>query len=329
MSHYSAIYGLRINLSHRVPGLSFSNLHSTAPDIQVDFGVMPPWLAGEQATRKLWFVRPNDRPGADPRLIVWRLGDYFHLRYADGTEFVVDNGGTRVWADWPTDTLTLEDTATYLLGPVMGFVLLLRGCISLHACAVAVEDRAIALVGPAGSGKSTTAAAFAEQGYPILAEDVVTLKDRGAEFLVQPGYPSIRLWPSSVAALYGAAASLPRLTPTWDKCYLDLTQEKYEFQQQPLPLSAIYLLDERADDPAPAVCELAPTERLMSLVANTYATYLMDKTMRAREFAFLNRVVETVPIRRVIPHSDPARIGDLCQTIIESFRCIASHPTER
>lgn len=329
MSYYSAIYGLQINLSHRVPGLSFFKLPSSAPDIQVEFGAMPSWLVDEQATRKLWFVRPNDQSGADPRLIVWRLGDYFHLRYADGTQFVVDNAGTRVWATWPTDTLTLEDTATYLLGPVMGFVLLLRGFISLHACAVAVADRAIAIVGPAGSGKSTTAAAFAERGYPILAEDVVTLKDRGVEFLVQPGYPSIRLWPSSVAALYGTAATLPRLTPTWDKCYLDLTQEKYEFQQQPLPLGAIYLLSERTDDPAPAVCELAPTERLMSLVANTYATYLMDKTMRAREFSVLKRVVETVPIRKVTPHSDPARIGGLCQTIIEDFKCITSQPTER
>jgi ABC-type cobalamin/Fe3+-siderophores transport system ATPase subunit len=208
-------------------------------------------------------------------------------------------------------------------------VLLLRGCISLHACAVAVDDRAIALVGPAGSGKSTTAAAFAERGYAILAEDVVTLQDRGDEFLVQPGYPSIRLWPSSVEALYGTAASLPRLTPTWDKRYLDLTQEKYEFQQQPLPLAAIYLLGERQDDRAPAVNEIASTEQLMSLVANTYATYLMDKTMRAREFVILGRVRKSVPIKRVTPHSDPARIGELCQTIIEDFGCIASQPMER
>lgn len=329
MSFHSAIYGLRINLSHRVPGLSFSNLHSPSADIQVDFGALPSWLGAEQATKQVWFVRPNEQPGVDPRLIVWRLRDYFHLRYADGTQFVVDKAGTRVWATWPTDTLTLEDTATYLLGPVMGFVLLLRGCISLHACAVAVDDRAIALVGPAGSGKSTTAAAFAERGYAILAEDVVTLADRGAEFLVQPGYPSIRLWPSSVEALYGTAATLPRLTPTWDKRYLDLTQEQYEFQQQPLPLAAIYLLGERQDDRAPVVREVVSTERLISLVGNTYATYLMDKTMRAREFEILNRVLKSVPIKRVTPHSDPARIGELCQTIVEDFRCITSHRMER
>jgi len=291
---------------------------------------MPAWFEREPLTRELRYVRPDDaEPAAKPRLTVWSVGDHYHLKYKDGTEFLVDNGGTHVWVTWPTDTLTLEDTATYLLGPVMGFVLLLRGFVSLHACALAVDDQAIAIVGPAGSGKSTTAAAFAGQGYAILAEDVVTLRERGEEFMVQPGYPSIRLWPSSVEALYGSAATLPRLTPTWDKRYLDLTQTQYEFQKQPLPLTAIYLLAERTGRPAPFVREMAAREALLSLIANTYATYLMDRQMRAREFELLNRVLSRVPIRRVTPYSDPAEIDELCRTIVEDFRCITSPAMER
>jgi hypothetical protein len=329
VSYQSAIYGLRIHLNQRVPGLSFSNSQSGPADVHIEFGFMPSWFESRPLARELRFVRPNGDSPAKPRLVVWSVGDHYHLQYADGTEFLVDQGGTRVWATWPPETLTLEDTATYLLGPIMGFVLLLRGGVSLHACAVAVEDHAIAIVGPAGSGKSTSAAAFADRGYRILAEDVVTLQDRGTEFLAQPAYPSIRLWPSSVEALYGAAATLPRLTPTWDKRYLDLTQEKYEFQQHPLPLAAIYLLAEREDEPAPFVSELAASEQLISLIGNTYATYLMDRKMRAREFELLNRLIDAVPVRRVTPHADPARIGDLCRTIVEDFRCITCQPTER
>jgi hypothetical protein len=62
----------------------------------------------------------------------------------------------------------------------------------------------------------------------------------------------------------------------------------------------------------------------MSLIANTYATYLMDKRMRAREFELLQRVLNSVPVKRVTPHSNPARIGGLCQTILESFALINS-----
>ena len=317
VSYYSAIYGLQLHLNQGVPGLLLSTQQSQPVDVQVHFGSMPSGLPEE---RTLWYLNPEPGPGGKPRLTVWSLPGYYHLQYADGTQFLIDNSGTQIWAVWPNETLTLEDTATYLLGPIMGFVLLLRGFISLHACAVVVNDRAVAIVGPAGSGKSTTAAAFAEAGYRVLAEDVVTLRDHDDTFLVQPAYPSIRLWPASVEALYGPAATLPKLTPTWDKCYLDLTQDKYEFQQHPLPLAAIYVLAERRDDTgAPFVSDLAPAEALMALIANTYATYLMDKQMRVREFELLPRLLNSISIRRVTPHSDPAFIGELCRTILEDF----------
>jgi hypothetical protein len=90
-----------------------------------------------------------------------------------------------------------------------------------------------------------------------------------------------------------------------------------------LPLAAIYLLAERQDDPlAPFVGPLSRAGGLMSLVANTYATKLMDKQMRACEFELLNRVLNHVPLRRVVPHSDPARIPELCDSILDDFESI-------
>ena len=243
-------------------------------------------------------------------------GKYFRYSYADQTEFLVDDAGTEIWAKL-TDPLTIEDTATYLLGPVMGFVMLLRGIVCLHASAIAVGDKAIALLGPAGSGKSTTAAAFSDRGYRVLAEDVVTLDERGRNFLVRPGYPCIRLWPASVKALYGSETHLPKLTPNWDKCYLDLREQ---FHAEPLPLAAIYHLGERRHDAgAPFVETLDRSEGLLSLIANTYATKLMDKQMRAREFELLTRVMNNVSLRRITPHADPVRIPELCDTILNDF----------
>jgi hypothetical protein len=254
-----------------------------------------------------------------PALRVFRLlgGKYYRFDYADQTQFVVDQSGSELWAEWASP-LTLEDTATYLLGPVFGFVMLLRGIVCLHASAIAIGSEAIALLGPTGSGKSTTAAAFAERGYSILAEDVVTLDDRHNQFLVRPGYPCIRLWPSAVKALYGSETHLPRLTPNWDKCYLNLTER---FHRESLPLAAIYLFGERHHDPAaPFIETIDRSERLLALVANTYATKLMDKQMRAREFELLTRVVVNVPLKRVTPNADPTRISQLCEVILDDFK---------
>jgi hypothetical protein len=299
----------------------------------VSFGALPSWLheVSVDQIETSYLTQYKDECGI-PALRVFRVleGKYYRFCYADQTEFVVDRNGSEIWASW-IEPLTLEDTSTYLLGPVMGFIMLLRGVVCLHASAVAIGDNAIALLGPAGAGKSTTAAAFSDRGYGILAEDVTTLDDCEDHFLVRPAYPCIRLWPSSVKALYGMETHLPRLTPNWDKRYLDLTERPEQFQQKPLPLAAIYQLVERCEDQrAPFVEPLDRAAGLMSLVANTYATKLMDKEMRAREFELLTRVLNNVPLRRVTPHTDPARIPELCDSIVTDFELIEeSFPQRR
>ena len=323
MPYRCSLYGLGVVANRPIPGVPPSTLASE--DICITFGPLPAWLNDVTASQvETSYVAEYKSECGEPALRVFRVldGKYYRFYYADQTEFLIDRTGKEVWAHW-SPPLTLEDTATYLLGPVMGFVMLLRGVVCLHASAIAVGDKAIGLLGPAGSGKSTTAAAFSHRGYSVLAEDVVTLDDRGDHFLVRPGYPCIRLWPASVKALYGSESHLPKLTPNWDKCYLDL---KERFHAAPLPLAAIYHLAERRQETsAPFVETLDRSEGLLSLIANTYATKLMDKQMRAREFELLTRVLGNVPLRRVTPHADPARIPALCDQILNDFtdRCTA------
>ena len=77
----------------------------------------------------------------DPTFLVREIGGgaFYFLSYGDGTEFVVDAKGERVWGNCPLP-LTIEDLATYLLGPVMGFVLRRRETTPLHASAVCLGD---------------------------------------------------------------------------------------------------------------------------------------------------------------------------------------------
>ncbi len=323
MSHRCSIYGLGISSNRSIPGVPSSPIESI--DVNIHFGSVPAWVHGlESAQSQLSYTAEYTDNSGQPVLRVFRLldGKYHHFRYADNTEFVVDHTGCEIWAAW-SPPLTIEDTATYLLGPIMGFVMLLRGIVCLHASAVVAGSEAVALVGPAGSGKSTTAAAFSNKGFSILADDVVTLDDRTGDFLVRPAYPCIRLWPASVKTLYGNESHLPLLTPNWDKRYLDLTSQ---FPSQPVPLSAIYLFGERLDESAaPFVQPLDRTEALLSLIANTYTSYLIDKSMQARQFDLLTRVLTNVPVRRVTPHADARRIQQLCDCILDDFASLKPH----
>jgi hypothetical protein len=325
MSYRCSIYNLGIIANRTIPGVPSSSIDSI--DLRISFGEFPAWLSEfDHSKSQLSYTSEYTDNSGEPLLRVYRLpdGKYHHFRYADQTEFLVDNAGTEIWSCWQ-EPLTIEDAATYLLGPVLGFVLLLRGVVCLHASAVVVGSEAIALIGPAGSGKSTTAAAFSSRGFTILADDVVTLDDRSDQFLVRPSYPCIRLWPASVKALYGSESHLPRLTPNWDKRYLDLTNIPDQFERKPLPLSAIYILGERSNEAAaPFVAPLDRTNALLSLIANTYTNYLMDKNMQALQFDLLSRVLANVPVRKVTPHADAGRLPELCDCIFSDFASLRS-----
>lgn len=322
MSLFHVLYGLQIEANLPVPGLPVQR-ESDSIDVRI-------WLkeAAEPAPvfaaspREMLYTSPNSGVNDETNLRVGMLagGDYFGFFYSDGARFAVERQGREIWADWP-ENYTLEDACTYLIGPVIAFVLRLQGVICLHASAIAAGGQAIALVGAPGAGKSTTAAAFARLGYPVLSDDVAVLDEQGGRFFIRPGYPRINLWPDSVRALFGAEDALPRITPTWGKRYLALDQNRYPFQAQPLPLGGIYIFGEReAALNVPVVEELTGSEAFATLVANTYVNYLLDAEMRAREFSVLGRLMAGVPVRRVRPTADPSKISALCETIAADAR---------
>ena len=252
------------------------------------------------------------------RIMTVALGEFTRLAYEDGTEFWLDRKREHVWATWP-DTASLENTTAYLLGPVLGLLLRLRGVTCLHASAVAIEDRSVAFVGAPGAGKSTTAAAFARQGFGVLSDDIVALAETAGDFQVLPGCPYLRLWPESVKMFHDAPEALPRIIPDGEKRRFVLGNERTRFQSGPLQLGAIYFLGERRPDPAPYVETIRAQAALLSLVADTYGNKILDRDLRAQEFGVLSRLVEKVSIRRVFPHNDSSRIGDLCRIIREDF----------
>src|SRR5439155_13429214 len=133
-------------------------------------------------------------------------------------------------------------------------------------------------IGREGAGKSTTAAAFAERGYPVLSDDIVPLTEIGGTWHAHPAYPRLRLWPASVDLLADLSPAFPRLPADWGahRYHVDFARHGYDFAQAPLPLGAIYLLGDRADDSlAPCIDALSPREALMTLVSNTFAARIL------------------------------------------------------
>ncbi len=316
-----SLFGLLLHSNLHLPGVAPAIPLPNSPDVELHLGVSP-YAHGKFLPdgEELRYVSRYSNETGDPEMRVWGVakGALLRIAYFDGTQFWLDRKRENLWATWPAAS-SLEHALTYLLGPVLGIVLRLRGVTCLHASAVAFGGYSVAFVGSAGAGKSTTAAALARQGYGVLSDDIVALIEREGTQYALPAYPHLCLWPDSVKMLYGSSEALPRFVPDWEKRRLALGNEGARFEPRSLPLGAIYILGDRRPDPAPFVEKMGPQARLISLVAETYASNLLDRGLRAREFALLGRLVKTVPVRQIHANHDELRVEELCRAIRKDF----------
>jgi len=324
--NYTA-YGLLLTSNQPIPGLtlagSSTSIHS--PDVQIKLGALPTQYFSNSA-RTLRYASSYPGETGEPALQIWDVadGEFLHVLYSDGVEFWLDRGLTTLWAHWPTGS-SLKETQSYLVGPILGLLLRLRGVVCLHGSAVSINNCGVVFVGAEGAGKSTTAAAFATQGYPVLSDDIVGLTERGPEFQILPAYPRINLWPDSVKLLFGSPDALPIITTGWKKRYLEIGEaEGTTFEERPLPLGAIYVLGEAVGVSGDRVEIISQKTALMMLVENTYATNFLDAKQRAKEFEVLSRLVTTVPVRKINRGRETAGVEELCAAIQRNFASIGS-----
>jgi hypothetical protein len=318
-THKYIAYGIALSSNVRIIGLPPANSTKVA-DLKVTFGALPAISCSDDQIR-LRYASSYLAEGGEPGLRIWDVDDgaFLRITYIDGTEFWLDRQLARVWAHWP-EKCSLEDTLSYFLGPVLGLVLRLRGIVCLHASAVSIGDRCAVFVGSEGSGKSTTAAAFAREGFAVASDDIVGLVGHGDEFEVLPAYPRVNLWPNSVKLLYGSPEALPLLSPGWDKRGLALGEVGGpRFEDRQLPLGAVYIFGDISAQPTTHIEAISKKTALLMLVGNTYAASFLDANQRAEEFAVLGHLVAAVPVRRLNPRRNGMGVNALCELIRQDF----------
>jgi hypothetical protein len=232
------------------------------------------------------------------------------LEYADRSgalEFGIDHGGRYICADWADGSriTSIDDVAALLLGPVLGGLLRLRGAVSLHGCVVEVGSGAVALLGGAGAGKSTIAAALARSGHAVLSDDVVALGEPAeGDWVAHPGYPRLRVLPATIRVLGTPLPERGHVVTGFDKRYLELSMDEHatawRFQPRTLPLVAIYLLERSPAAARPEFRAVTGSAALAALLGHSRALLApLGAAARAAELVRLGRLAGSVPIRAV------------------------------
>jgi len=290
MTTLHALCGLKVAADLPLPDLLPWRGDDRAPDVTIRQGDVPDRL---------------DAPVVDDPLLQMAADGACRFAVSGVAAYLVE-GGRTVTVRAEMDPAA-PDVRIFLLGTVFGLLCAQRGLLPLHACCVALGGRAVAFSGVSGAGKSTLAAAFRRRGFPVLADDVavVDVEAPGGP-LVLPSFPRIRLWRDTMDALALPHDGLERSRPELEKFHLPLDDG---FQAEPLPLAAVYHLEEVRPPAGGGVERLDALTAVRDLENAVYRSRLVRRLLGPdRLFRMLARVAAAAPSHRL---SRRRGLGDL------------------
>ncbi|MGB8411339.1 MAG: hypothetical protein WCE23_00785 [Candidatus Binatus sp.] len=240
------------------------------------------------------------------------------LSFPNLADFVIDRSGSRVVCCNASSDASLETIRHLLIDQVLALIVNLRGREALHATAVATRNGICAFTGLAGSGKSTLAASFVLSGYPLVCDDCLAVVERKT-IMALPGYPGLRLWDDSIRALGASSRNLKPVAHYTTKSRWQDHSRRADFCSTTRRLTRIYLLEREQSSihSAPTLIEdLGLRDALMGLVKAAYRFDITDTAMLKRQFHFLSRVAEQVPVKRLVMPDDFSALAEVRQAVL-------------
>lgn len=214
-----------------------------------------------------------------------------------------------------------ERVASLLVaGGAMSTLLTLRGHLVLHASAVSVDRKAIALIGPSGAGKSTLAGALCAAGAQLVTDDSLRVDTTGSDPVVcHPGGTSLRLRAGSTVArrisdrLGGAGRSvdgrlLARPTPAGPGA---------------LELAAMVKVDRRSEASPGAIARLKGADALAAVASNPRTLGVTDPRLLKAHLEQSAELARTVPVLVLAPPPG-TRLTEMSSHLLDSLLSAAA-----
>lgn len=251
------------------------------------------WVDGDRALARVY-----ERPG---EYLLWVEGDdWFRIDpYAPSITCIGDIGGPRREAR--------------LLGLPAALCFMTRGDVAMHAAAVDINGSALLLAAPGKFGKTTLAAAFAREGFRLLAEDTTCYRS-SPEPSVLPGLAMLRIRPDVHEHMKIPRATVAAADPERVFVILDASARG---DCEPVPLRGVVFL--RVWERDEIMLERVPSDRAIPDLW-TLSFNLPNDRSRAECFQAVAGLATTVPIwnlhRRLSFETLPAVIERIVSTCL-------------
>ncbi len=199
-----------------------------------------------------------------------------------------------------------------LANQVLPLTATVRGFEVLHAGAVAIDGRVVALVGHPGAGKSSTTLNLILQGAAFFTDDALALERSGDAVLAHPGAGVSNFPRTERELMRDEAGRLGEIVGGDDAFKALLAIER---EPVPLPLGALYFLRrgrpgseariERVEEPDPTL-----------LLGSTYVLSVRSPDRLANQLDLCASIAARIPIfDLLIPSTVPAR--DSASAVLE------------
>ncbi len=302
-----AAHGLRLDCSFALPGM-------VAADGPTDgLPALTLALRDPDELQRAWSGAGSEpewrgRQGDGRELAIERgtAGDVL-FTYGDLARFLLHAQMQRLDCA-PTDSG--QDWQRVLIGKVIPAISVMLGYEALHAAAIDSPDGVVAIMAPSGSGKSTLAAELLSRGWPLFADDQLTLGRVADSVLAHPGTAHMNL-----------AQSLPgeinphSLGDTLGVLSGELWLTARASTTQPRPVRMLCLLERGAD--------LALEIHIQAANPLQLAPYMLglssDPERGPSRFRLYADLVETTPLTRLSAglQYPPGQLADLVERALE------------
>ncbi|WP_026733934.1 hypothetical protein [Fischerella sp. PCC 9605] len=213
---------------------------------------------------------------------------------------------------------------TLLLGPVLCVLLRQRGLLVIHASCIDINNKGVAFMGGSGWGKSTLATAFHNHGYSVLTDDVLPIQLEGRQAIVFPAYPQFKVFPEALSSLGHDTKSLSPIYQNAPKLSYKFTRG---FQQTPLPLQRIYVLDKGSEH---AITKIQPQEAFVELVRHTRAMNLLtEKEFVTSHLHLCTQLIQSVSFCRFTRKPSLEDLPDLVKLVEDDIAQLTAQDDSR
>lgn len=194
-------------------------------------------------------------------------------------------------------------------------VLAHEGHFVLHAAGIRHGEGMILLMGKTGRGKSTLATSFDLNGCALLGDDAMII-DLAGKPHARAVYPSLRLLPDSIAALFPMPVATTSIAHYSDKQRIALPDVP---ETPSLPVKAMFVLAEPQADGQIAVERMAPAPACVALLANSFALDPADLGRARERLDCAGILASAIPVFELRYPRDYARLQEVRQAMLDTL----------